>query len=99
VLIQTAKDLEIQLAKDDEGMVKQITAIMAEEKLRAALAEAAYQAHLDSLRHRECIRDDEGLELTAFDNKARDFPKNSGSQPEPCSTKTMKHRASKKRKK
>jgi hypothetical protein len=42
VLIQTAKDLEIQLAKDDEGMVKQITAIMAEEKLRAALAEAAY---------------------------------------------------------
>jgi hypothetical protein len=31
-------------------------------------AEAAYQAHLDSLKHKECIQDDDVLDLTIIDN-------------------------------
>jgi hypothetical protein len=99
VLIQTAKDLDIQLARNDDDIVKQVTAIKVEEKLRAAMAEAAYQAHLDSLKHKEFVRDDDGLDLNTFDNSSRDFPDKSGSQPEPCTTKVGRPRGPKKKKK
>jgi hypothetical protein len=63
------------------------------------LAKAAYQAHLDSFKHRECARDEDGIDLTSFDNKARDFLEKNGSQPEPCLIKIGKPRAPKKKKK
>jgi hypothetical protein len=88
VLIKTAKDLDVQLASSEEGMAKQVTAIKAEETLRAALAEAAYQAHLDSLKHREWTRDEEGLDLNPFNNSSRVFPDRISSQPEAGNTKT-----------
>jgi hypothetical protein len=92
LLIKTAKDLDIHLASNDDDMVKQVTAMKPEEKLRAAMAEAAYQAHLDSLKHKECVRDDDGLDLNTIDNSSRDFPENNGSQPEqtPKGTKKKK---------
>jgi uncharacterized protein YegP (UPF0339 family) len=45
-LAKTVKALEVNLASDEEGYKAQITAIKAEESLRANLAEAKYQAHL-----------------------------------------------------
>jgi hypothetical protein len=61
--VQIAKDLSIQLASDDEGHSSQITTIKAEERLRANLAEANYKAHLENLRYKECLQEDEGLDL------------------------------------
>jgi hypothetical protein len=40
------KDIEISLAKNEEGCREQITAIKTEEMLRANIAEANYLAHL-----------------------------------------------------
>jgi hypothetical protein len=54
VLIQTAKDLDNQLASNDEGCRAQINASKA-EKFRASLAEANYKAHLEKLKHKECV--------------------------------------------
>jgi hypothetical protein len=67
-LVQTTIDLEINLTSDDEGRVNQITAIKAEERVRACIAEAAYQAHLDNLKLKESIQEDDVLDLTLIDN-------------------------------
>jgi hypothetical protein len=71
-LAQTAMDLDIHLASDDEGIKKQITTIKAEERLRASLAEATYKAHLDNLKQKESVQDDDVLDLCVFDNKDRE---------------------------
>jgi hypothetical protein len=67
-LLRTAKELDIALADNLEGELEQISAIKDEERLRANLAEAAYQAHLDNLRHRDCCQIDEGLDMSVIDN-------------------------------
>jgi hypothetical protein len=41
-------------------MLQQIGAIKAGERVRACIAEAAYQTHLDNLKHKECLQEDEG---------------------------------------
>jgi hypothetical protein len=41
--------------------------------LRASLAEAAYQAHLDKLKLKESSWDDEILDLTVSNNAQRDM--------------------------
>jgi hypothetical protein len=43
----------------------------AEERLRAAVAEASYQAYLEQLKHRECVQEDECLDLVPIDNSKR----------------------------
>jgi hypothetical protein len=70
--LQTAQDLNISLADSVKGSKQQITAIKAEERLRASMAEAAYKAHLEKLKHKECVHD-EVLDLTVIDNDQRDF--------------------------
>jgi hypothetical protein len=42
--------------------------------LRADLAEASYQAYLETLRHKECNRDEDILDLTIIDNEQRGLP-------------------------
>jgi hypothetical protein len=54
-LAQTAMDLDIHLASDDEGIKKHIAAIKDEERLRASLAKATFKAHLDNLKQKESI--------------------------------------------
>jgi hypothetical protein len=63
VLIQTAKDLEISLDDNEVGCKEIISAMKAEERLRANLAEANYRAHLERLKHKECIQEDDILDL------------------------------------
>jgi hypothetical protein len=95
ILVQTAKDLGVHLASDDGKA--QITAIKAEEMLRAILAEASYRVHLDNLKHRG-VHEDDGLDLDIIDNDRRGViePYNSihGS-----SSKTKKNQKGNKRKK
>jgi hypothetical protein len=55
ILLRTVEKLDITLADNVEGELIQISAIQVEEKLRASLAEAAYQAHLENLKHKECV--------------------------------------------
>jgi hypothetical protein len=57
-LLDTAKDLGINLASDKEGCLTQISAIKAEERLRPDLAEVNYLAHLNSLKER-----DQGIDM------------------------------------
>jgi hypothetical protein len=73
VLLKTTKDIEISLAKNEEGCREQITSIKAEERLRANIAEANYLAHLQKLAHKECATVEEVLDLTIIDNSHRDI--------------------------
>jgi hypothetical protein len=70
-LIRTAKELGIRLASDDEGEKQQISSIKAEERLRAYTAEAAYQAHLENLKLKECFQEDL-MSLEIIDNSHRE---------------------------
>jgi hypothetical protein len=79
VLVKSAKDLDITLAENEEGCYEQITAIKAEEKLRAHLAEANYLAHLENLAHNEGGNDEDILDLTIIDNSQRDVREDSDS--------------------
>jgi hypothetical protein len=80
ILIHNAKKLDIVLAPNNEGSKEQISAMKAEERLRVCMAEAAYLAHRESLKHRECVRDDEVLDLTVIDNSRRDFESSKDAQ-------------------
>jgi hypothetical protein len=71
VLVKSAKDLDITLAENEEGCYEQISAIKAEEHLRAHLAEANYLAHLEKLAHKEGGKDKDILDLTIIDNSQR----------------------------
>jgi hypothetical protein len=71
VLLQRTKDLDLRLAEDDVSSKLIITAIKAEEQLCAAFVEAEYQAHLDSLKHKECIQDDDDQKMNIIDNSQR----------------------------
>jgi hypothetical protein len=51
--VNIAKDLGINLASDKDGCLAQISALKAEERLRADLAEANYLAHLNKLKERD----------------------------------------------
>jgi hypothetical protein len=93
-LAQTAMDLDIHLTSDDEGIKKQITAIKAEERLRASLAEATYKAHLNNLKQKESVQDDDVLDLCVFDNKDRE-----GMDPGANKVKVCKEDRKKKKKK
>jgi hypothetical protein len=95
ILVQTAKDLGVHLASDDGKA--QITAIKAEEMLRAILAEASYRVHLDNLKHRG-VHEDDGLDLDIIDNDQRGViePYNSIHD---SSSKTKKNQKGNKRKK
>jgi hypothetical protein len=55
ILLRIVEKLDITLADNVEGELIQISAIQVEEKLRASLAKAAYQAHLENLKHKECV--------------------------------------------
>jgi hypothetical protein len=55
ILLRTVEKLDITLADNVEGELIQISAIQVEERLRASLPEAAYQAHLENLKHKECV--------------------------------------------
>jgi hypothetical protein len=71
-LADTAKDLGISLANDREGCIGQITAMKAEEKLKADLAEATYNAYLDKLKERTYNAD--MLDLSKIDSIQRGIP-------------------------
>jgi hypothetical protein len=73
ILIQTTSELDIKVAEDDVGSKIIISAMKAEEKLSANIAEASYLAHLESLKHKECVKDDDGLDLAIIDNSHRDY--------------------------
>jgi hypothetical protein len=96
-LVKTAKALEISLTSDDEGCKAQISAIKAEERLRANLAESTYQAHLANLKLKDRIQADEGLDLAIIDNNKRDFPSSSDSQIEKNSKKHRNHKGARKK--
>jgi hypothetical protein len=87
VLMHTTKELDISLASSEEACRAQITAIKAEEKLRASLAEAQYQAHMEKLKQREEIHD-EVLDLSVIDNSKRDLESSPGSPKDPNAKKT-----------
>jgi hypothetical protein len=57
--IQTTRELDIKLVDDDVGSKAMIYAFKAEERLRANIAEATYLAHLESLKHKECVQEDD----------------------------------------
>jgi hypothetical protein len=80
VLMQTAKDLEISLASDDEGCKSQIMAMKAEERLRASIAEANYKAYLEKMNLKESVHDEDILDLTVIDNSQREGLEASDSQ-------------------
>jgi hypothetical protein len=73
VLIQNDKDLGVSLANDENGQKDVITAMKAEEVLRAQFVEAEYQAHLEKLNLKERVQDDDGLDLLVVDNSQRDL--------------------------
>jgi hypothetical protein len=73
ILIQTASELDIKLVEHDVGSKIIISTMKAEEKLSANIAEASYLAHLESLKHKECVKDDDGLDLAIIDNSHRDY--------------------------
>jgi hypothetical protein len=76
-LTDSVRDLKINLANDREGCLAQISAIKAEEKLRADLDEANYRAYLEKLRER--TQDADMLDLSIIDNNQRGFPSSSDS--------------------
>jgi hypothetical protein len=99
VLVQIAKELDIRLASDDEGSKNIITVIKAEEKLRASLDEVAYKNHMESLKHRECIRDDDTLDLCVIDNSHRYYNELSDSNADKSKKKKRNQKEPKKRRK
>jgi hypothetical protein len=94
-LADAAKDLGISLANDREGCIAQITAMKAEEKLKADLAEATYNAYLDKLKER--TQDVDMLDLSKIDNIQRGIP-SSDSNPELGSKKMGSRNKGKKKK-
>jgi hypothetical protein len=73
ILIQPASELDIKLVEHDVGSKIIISTMKAEEKLSVNIAEASYLAHLESLKHKECVKDDDGLDLAIIDNSHRDY--------------------------
>jgi hypothetical protein len=53
----------------------------AEERVRANLAEANYRAHLENMKNRERVQDDDVLDLTTIDNSQRNLNEESDSNP------------------
>jgi hypothetical protein len=98
-LLQTAKDLGISLAESEEDCRVQIIASKVEERLRANLDEATYQAHLENLKLKEGLQDDECLDLTAIDNRKRSWNEAPGSQGDSMGKKNKNQRETKKKKK
>jgi hypothetical protein len=45
----------------------------AEERVRANLAEANYRAHLENMKNRERVQDDDVLDLTTIDKQPEKF--------------------------
>jgi hypothetical protein len=84
-LVDTAKDLGIELASDREGCLVQISVIKAEEKLRADLVEASYLAHLNKLKERD--QEVGELDLAVIDNSYRGLSSTSDSNQEISSKK------------
>jgi hypothetical protein len=91
-LAQTAKDLDIHLSSDEEGVRKQISVVKAEKILRANLVEAEYRDHLEKLKHEECIPETKVLDLTVFDNNGRE-----GVDPNATEKETQKENKKKKK--
>jgi hypothetical protein len=52
-----------------------------EERVRANLAEANYRAHLENMKNRERVQDDDVLDLTTIDNSQRNLNEESDSNP------------------
>jgi hypothetical protein len=98
VLIQTAKDLEISLDDNEVGCKEIISAMKAEERVRANLVEANYRAHLERLKHKECIQEDDILNLTIIDNSQRNLSGESDSNTR-VDSKTARSQKENKRKK
>jgi hypothetical protein len=71
VLIKSSQDLGVHLADTIEGSKLVISAMKAEEPLRAKVVAATYQAHLAHLKHKVCIQGDV-LDLSITDNSQRD---------------------------
>jgi hypothetical protein len=97
-LVKTVKELEIELASDEEGCMAQITAIKPGELLRAEIAEASYQAYLHNLKLKDGPRDDE-VYLKIIDNKHRGFSSTSNSNLEVGSKEKRNQKGVKKKKK
>jgi hypothetical protein len=95
-LVDTAKDLGIELASDREGCLVQISVIKAEEKLRADLAEASYLAHLNKLKERD--QEVGELDLAIIDNSYRGLSSTSDSNQEISSKKWRIRRGWRRRK-
>jgi hypothetical protein len=71
-LSDTAKDLGINLDSNKEGCLAHISAMKAEERLEADIAEATYEAYLEELKER--TQDTDMLDLSTIDNSQRGFP-------------------------
>jgi hypothetical protein len=97
--VKTAKELEIELASDEEGCRAQITTIKAEELLRADIAKASYQAYLHNMKIKDGAQDDEVLDLNVIDNKHRGFSSTSDSNLEGGSKEKRNQNGVKKKKK
>jgi hypothetical protein len=87
------------LADNEVDCKKQISAMKAEELVRANLAEAEYRAHLENLKHKECIQTDDVLDLTIIDNEHRFTQSSAESLEKIKSKKNRNQRANTKRKK
>jgi hypothetical protein len=98
-LIQTATDLGVHLADDEEGCKTQITAIKAEELVRANLGETNYRSHLEILKHKDCVQGGEGLDLAIIDNEQRDFQRPSDSNHNSCGKTNKNQKGNRRRKK
>jgi hypothetical protein len=70
----------------------------AEERLRAAITEATYLQHLENLKHKECIREEDVLDLTVIENNQRNV-QTSDSNLGPNEKKMRNQRENKKKKK
>jgi hypothetical protein len=99
ILLQTAKELDINLAHKEEGMRKQISAIKAEEKARALIAEANYKVHLSNLMHKGDAQDEDILDLSIIDNECRELDLPSDSNPRVSDNPARNQKENKKKKK
>jgi hypothetical protein len=71
----------------------------AEERVRANLAEANYRAHLERLKHKECIQEDDILDLSIIDNSQRNLLGESDSNTKVDSKTTRNQKENKRKKK
>jgi hypothetical protein len=86
------------LGSDGEGCKEHVSTMKAEDRLRAAIAEVTYLQHLENLKHKECIREEDVLDLSAIDNTQRNV-QTSDSNLGPNDNKMRNLRENKKKKK